>query len=70
MYLFLEREEREKERERNINVERNIDQLPLAWLQLGTWAIILTWNQMGDLSVCGMMPNPLNHTSQGYLLTF
>ena len=49
--------------------ERNIDLLPLAHPQLGTWpatqACALTRNQTGDLSVCRPALNQLSHTSQG-----
>ena len=47
--------------------ERNIDWLPLAQLQLGTWlktqACTLTRIELA--SVCGMTPNQLSYTSQG-----
>ena len=50
---------REKERERNINW------LTLTCSRLGTepatQAYALTWNQTGDLLVCGKMPNQLSH---------
>ena len=49
--------------------ERNIDQLTLSRPQQGTWpatrARALTWNQTSELTVRRMIPNPLNHTSQG-----
>ena len=49
--------------------EGNIDQLPLACLQRGTWPATqicaLTRNLTSDLLVCGVMPNPLSHTRQG-----
>ena len=49
--------------------ERNIDQLPLARPQLGTWpanqACALTWNWTTDISVCGMTLDTLSHTRQG-----
>ena len=32
---------------------------------LATQACALTGNRTGDLLVCGMMHNPLSHTSQG-----
>ena len=49
--------------------KRNIDWLPLARPQLGTWpetqACALTRNRRDDLSFCGTTLNPLRHTSQG-----
>ena len=49
--------------------ERNSDWSPFTHLQLGTkpatQACALTGNQTSELSVCGMMPNLLSHTSQG-----
>ena len=58
----------EKEREKSMG-ERNINWLPLAHPPPGTRpaieACVLTWNPTSDLSVCGMMPSPLSHTSQG-----
>ena len=49
--------------------EKYIDQLPLAWPQLGTQpttqACALTRIQMGDLSVHRLAPSPLSHTSHG-----
>ena len=67
LYLFIVRgEEREKER------ERNIDWLLLACPQPGTWpasqACALMRNGTSDPLVCGMMPNPLSHASQGKFL--
>ena len=69
---------RERQRETSM-YERKIHQLPLAHPNLGTWpttqVCALAGNQTGDLSVCGMMANPLNHTSQSseqnfYLFNF
>ena len=55
-------------------MERNIDLLPLAHLQLGTWlttqACALTRNWTGDLSVHRPVLNPLSHISQGNSLFF
>ena len=49
--------------------EREIDWLPLACPQLGTWpatqACALTRNQTGDLSVHRPTLNPPSHTRQG-----
>ena len=49
--------------------ERNIDWLPLARPQLGTWpttqACALTENQTSDPLVHRPVLNPLSHTSQG-----
>ena len=46
---------------------RNVNWLPLAQAQVGTWpatqAHALTRNQIGDLSVFEMTPNPLSHTT-------
>ena len=60
-FLLLETGEgREKER------ERKIDWLPPTHPQPGTrLACALTRYRTGNLSVCGMMPNPLSHTCQG-----
>ena len=48
---------------------RNTDRLPLACPQPGTWpateAHALTGDQIGNLSVCRMVPNPLSHADQG-----
>ena len=59
---------RKRKRETSM-CERNIDGLPLARPNPGTWptlqACALTRNQTSDLLVCGMTPNPLCHTSQG-----
>ena len=59
----------EKERERNINVR---ERHPLAASPMGpdgdqncNLAMCPTGNQTGDLSLCGMVPNQLSHTSQG-----
>ena len=61
---------RKKGRETSM-CERNIDRLPLATPQLGnrpaTQTCALTRNRTGDLSLWETMPNPLSHTSQGYL---
>ena len=70
IYFVLERGEgKEKERERNITAW-----LPLMRPLLGDWpatqACALTGNRTIDLSVCGKMPNPLRHTSQGASFTF
>ena len=50
--------------------DRNIDGLPLACPQLGTWpatqACALTGNQTSDLLVHKPVLNPLSYTSQGY----
>ena len=60
IYLFLDRGEG-RERERNIN------QLPRAHPQLGTWtatqACGLNGNRTGNLSVHRPALNPLSHTS-------
>ena len=54
--------------------KRNMDRFPLVHPQLGTWpatqACILTGNQTGNLSACGVTPNPLSHTGQGVLSLF
>ena len=48
--------------------KRSIDRLPLTHPQLGTWpttqACALTGNRTGDLSLCRMTLNPLNHAGQ------
>ena len=67
IYLFLERGEgRERGTETSI-YERNINQLPLAFPQLGTepitLACALTGNPTSDLLVYRLALNPLNHTS-------
>ena len=69
IYLLLMRGEgREKERERNNNVQE-IDQLPLAHLQLGTWlttqACALTENRTSNPLAHRLTFNPLSHSSQG-----
>ena len=62
LFIFLARRGREGE------MERNIDQLPLASPQLRTWpttqACVWTGNWIIDPSVCGTTPNQLSHTSQ------
>lgn len=46
--------------------ERDIDQLPLAHYQLGTWpATHLTRDHTSDLLVLRPALNPLSYTSQG-----
>ena len=71
IYLSLERGEG---REETWMFERKSRWLPLAHPKLGTWpatqACALTRNRTGDLSVCGTMPNPLSHTSQGSISYF
>ena len=59
IYLLFRGGGREKEGERNIN------QLPLAGAQVGTWPATLTRNQTGDLSLRRPALNPKSHTSQG-----
>ena len=67
LFIFIERE-KEGEREKHL-WERNMDWLPLAFPQLGTWpamqACDLTRNWTGNLLVCRLVLNPLSHTSQG-----
>ena len=69
IYLFSER--REGGRETSV-CERNINRLPLAHPQLGTWpttqACALTGNRTGELLVRRPAPNLLSHTSQGTVL--
>ena len=67
IYLFLERGEGGRKRARETSVwERNINWLPPAHPQLGTWpatqACALTWNWTSDL---GLKLNLLNNTRQG-----
>ena len=54
--------------------KRNIDRLPLAHPQPGTWPVTqahaLTGNLASDLSVGGTTLNPLKHTSQGLYAGF
>ena len=54
--------------------ERNINWLFLTCPQPGTWpatqACALTRNWISKLPLCGTMPNPLSHTSQGCHLIF
>ena len=54
--------------------EGNINWLPLAHPQLGTWpatqAWALTGNQTGNLSVPRPALNPLSHTSEGVIEHF
>ena len=63
LFIFREGEGREKKR------ERNLDWLPLEHPQLGTWpatqACAPPGNQPGNILVCGTMPSPLSHTSEG-----
>ena len=65
-YLCLERG-RKRERE-TLVCKGNTDWLPFTCPQPGTWsatqACALTRKQTVDPSVCGMMHNPLSHTSQ------
>ena len=67
---FLKRGERGREKGgETLMWERNIDLLPLMHPQPGTWpatqARALTRNRTSDFSVCSVMPNPQNHSSQG-----
>ena len=69
-YLFLETKEgRKREGEKHQCVVASRVPPPL-----GTWpatqACALTGNQTGDTLVHRPAPNPLSHTSQGYLLSF
>ena len=52
--------------------KRNINWLPLACSQLGTWhktqACALTGNQTSKLSIRRLALSPPSHTSQGYLI--
>ena len=71
-FSFFERQvKREGKRGRETLMrERNINWLPPYMPRPGskptTQAHALTWNQTGDLLVCGMMPNQLSHTGQGH----
>ena len=74
-FYFQKEEKEERRRERETSTcEKNMDQLPLACLPLGTWptaqACALTGNLTGDLAVCRPMLNPLSHTIQGSGLDF
>ena len=75
-YLFIFRargREEEKGKETSMMCKRNMDRLPLAHPQLGTWpttqAWALTGNQTSNLLVHRLTLNPLSHTSQGSLFT-
>ena len=71
-YLFLEIENG-KERE-TLMRKRNIDGLPLAHPQMGTWpatqACALTGNRTSDPLLCSLVLNSLSHTSQGMFPIF
>ena len=68
-YLFIFRERRREGERETLMCERYINRLPLTCPQPGTWpvtqACALTGNPTDELSVCGMTPNLLSHTSQG-----
>ena len=70
--LILERGEgREKEMERNIDVRKKCQLAAFLYVpQPGTkptaQACALTGDGTGDLLLCGMKPNQLSHTDQGY----
>ena len=67
IYLFLETgEETEKERERNTDVQEK--HRSVASHMSSTQGCALTENRMGGLMLCGMTPNSLSHTSEGYSL--
>ena len=70
IYFGRQGKDRRNRRE-TLMCERIIDRLTLTRPQPGIWpatqACALTGNQTGDLLVCGTMPNPLSHTSQGSL---
>ena len=61
-----------KRRRETSMCKRNMHLLPLPCPQLRTWpttqACALTGNRTSNLSLCGTMPSPLNHTSQGHLI--
>ena len=64
IYLFLDWGEwREKERERSIGCLLNTPNWDSSWP--ATQACALSGNRTQDLSVCGTMPSPLSHISQG-----
>ena len=71
VYLFLDRGEgREKGNETNSNVREKhqcvvTSHTPPTRHLAATRACALTGNPTGHLLVCGMMLNPLSHTSQG-----
>ena len=72
--LFIFRE-RGKEGERETEMwERNIDGLLLVHAPRRCktkpvmQACALTGNRTDDLLICGMTPNQLNHTNQGYII--
>ena len=70
IHLFLERGEgREKERDRNINVRHKHQLVASHTPPTGDLACnqahALTRNQTGNPSICGTMPNPPSHISQG-----
>ena len=70
-YLFICREEdaREKEGEKHqwerITVIGCLLYVPQPEIEFKTQACVLTGNWTGNISLCGRMPNLLNHTSQG-----
>ena len=71
IYLFLDGGKwRERGKETSMR-ERNTDWLLLVWAWLetspATQAHALSWNGTGNLSLCGMAPSQLSHTSQGSL---
>ena len=74
-YSFLEKEEeREKDRERKHQYEGETSiscllDMPQPGTDPATQAYALTGNQTYDPSLCGMTPNQLSQTDQGYMPT-
>ena len=74
LFIYFQREGREKDKERNINAREKLigcfSPMPRLGTKPTTQACALTRNQIGDLLLCGTMPNQLSHTSRGKLYYF
>ena len=69
IYLLLERVKEEREGVKHQCVRETSIGCLLYAPQLGTWpttwACALTWTKTSNLSLCGVVLDPLSHTGQG-----
>ena len=70
LFIFRARGRKGEERKGNIDVQEKHRSVAFRTFSDKTQACALTGNGNGHLSVSGMTPNPLSHTSQDHLRHF